>query len=253
MKHKNYLFAVRSVIGNRTEQQDCIGIVTGEKTFCVVVCDGMGGLKSGSSASTVAVETMSDIFKKINDDDIISDILINSIDILDEAVFMLTDESGNRLESGTTIVSIVIRGDELFWMSVGDSRLYIIRNDEMVQATRDHNYELYLNSVSETYTPTEKDIEMSQALISFIGMGGISIMDVSSNPVELIEKDVVLVASDGLYKALSDNEIKDIIYANDDVEKAADELLSVAEKNAPDTRDNTSFVLIKIDKGNSLE
>ncbi|MBR4765389.1 MAG: protein serine/threonine phosphatase 2C family protein [Clostridia bacterium] len=245
MKHGNYMYAVRSIIGNRAEQQDCVGVVTGNELLCVVVCDGMGGLNGGNSASAVAVEVMTDIFKKINDDDIIPEVLINSVDVLDEAVFMLTDETGNRLESGTTIVSVIIRNKDLFWMSVGDSRLYLIRNDEMVQATRDHNFELYLESVSETYTPTEKDLEMSQALISFIGMGGISVMDVSSNPVELIESDIILVASDGLYKALSDDEIKRIIKTNDNVETAADELLVAAEKAAPDTRDNTSFILIK--------
>ena len=245
MKHGNFVYAVRSVIGNRSEQQDCVGIVPENESLCAVVCDGMGGLNSGSSASTVAVEVMTDIFKKINDDDAIPEALMNSVDILDEAVFMLTDETGNRLESGTTIVCVIIRNKELFWMSVGDSRLYLIRNDELVQATRDHNYELYLDSVSETYTPTEKDLEMSQALISFIGMGGISVMDVSSNPIELIKGDVILAASDGLYKALSDDEIKRIIKSYDDVEKSADEMLSAAEKAAPDTRDNTSFILIK--------
>ena len=246
MEFNNCSYAVRSIIGNRTEQQDSVGVVTGEKTLCAVVCDGMGGLNGGKSASRVAVDAMVDIFRQIKENEPMSEVLVNSVDILDEAVFMLVDETGNRLESGTTVVSVIINNNDLFWMSVGDSRLYLIRNDEMVQATRDHNYELYLDSVSETYTPTESDMEMSQALISFIGMGGISVMDVSSNPVLLVEGDVVLITSDGLYKAISDEEIKKIIKNNSDVETAADELLSEAEKAAPDTRDNTSFVLIKI-------
>lgn len=242
---ENLNYVVRSVIGNRDEQQDCVDVFSDDDFFAAVVCDGMGGLNGGSAASKIAVNKAVESFSQREQFDSIPDMFINSIDILDEAVYTLTDANGNRLEAGSTIVSICIENSNLYWMSVGDSRLYILRNNEMIQATRDHNFSLYLDSVKDSYSPTAEDIDSSDALISFLGMGGISTMDISSNPVLLEENDIILITSDGLYKVLDDEKIKIVISEKDDIEDAANQLLLLAEQSAPDTRDNISFILIK--------
>lgn len=245
MDDTKFNYTSRSVIGNREEQQDYLSTDVSDGVFLAVVCDGMGGLNCGNAASITAVNEMVSIFRNRTADESIPDMFTESIDILDEQVFTLVDESGERLKAGTTIVAAAIENGSLYWMSVGDSRLYIFRNGDAAQATRDHNYQLYLDSVKNTYRPTQEDFDQSEALISFIGMGGISVMDISRNPFPLMDGDVLLLTTDGLYKAVPQEEIKRIVFSNPDISKAADLLLEQAEALAPSTRDNISFVLIK--------
>lgn len=246
MRKYIYDYAERSVIGTREEQQDSLGVLNMDDAFAVVVCDGMGGLEGGFKASSASVETLLSLINSRDESESISSLYLRSIDILDERVYAFIDDEGRKLNAGTTVVSAFIENDELFWMSVGDSRLYIVRGNEIVRATRDHNYFLTLNAMPEGFVPSEEDISKGEALISYIGMGGVEIMDISTNPVAVVPEDFILLTTDGLYKAVPDEKIKEILLASSDIQKTADELIRTAEELSPDSRDNISFVLINI-------
>ena len=249
MKIGNLTYAVRSVIGNRDEQQDCVGILAEGDSLLAVVCDGMGGLEGGALASSTSVSTLIEIFKKRDTTEKVSELYCYSVDVLDERISSFVDENGYRLNAGSTIVSVFVENGNFNWMSVGDSRLYLLRGDDIVQATRDHNYFLKLDdmrqTIGEEFKPTDSELAKGNALISFIGMGGIEIMDISMNPIALLPGDSILITSDGLFKVLSDMNIKEIIKTNENIESAADSLLEMTEKLSPDDRDNISFVLIR--------
>lgn len=238
-------YSLRNDIGTRDEQQDYAVVYSEPNFFAAVVCDGMGGLDGGYAAGKCAAETMVDLIKTRDKTESISNLFLNSVDILDERVSNLKNRSGEKIDTGTTLVSVVIEKGYLYWLSVGDSRLYLMRQNELVQATRDHNYSLILNSMPKGYTPTQEEILKKDALVSYIGMSGIEIMDISRNPVLLVENDIMLLTTDGLFKALTDTQIKSILTKNNTVEETAEELLSAAEKTAPDSRDNITFVFIK--------
>jgi len=213
-----------------------------------VVCDGMGGLSEGKTASLTVVEKIKELyFSKENDIDY-PDFFLNSVDILDESVFNLRNEFGDKIKTGTTIVAIAIEKDCLFWFSVGDSRLYIIRGNEIVRATRDHNYFLSLNQSLKSGTITQKqyDDEASKGdtLISFIGMGGIDLMDINKEPLKLSSGDIMLLTSDGLYKILKDDEILNSV-KNENVEGALETLMKNLITKNKTSQDNTTCILIK--------
>lgn len=246
-----YESAVRSVLGTRDEQQDYVILKNDNNALLAVVCDGMGGLYAGNKASELAATELTLQYKNKDTDETITDFFLNVIDILDEKVFSLVDRENNNMHSGTTIVAAHLEGDNLNWMSIGDSRLYVIRNNEIVQATRDHNYNLNLNEMlqngaisAETYMAEKR---RGDSLISFIGMGGIEIMDISKNPLIVQKGDYILVTTDGLFKILSDDQIRKIITSEKDIEDLADDLISEASNLASGEQDNTTFVLIKID------
>lgn len=240
-------YAVKSDIGTRAEQQDTVSVFEGgDSFFAAAVCDGMGGLNGGSAASRTAADAFVETVKSRNSDESISELLLHCVDIMDESVFKLKAPDGSRLDAGTTVVSVVIENGDLYWMSVGDSRLYVLRGDEFVRATRDHNYFLSLSEMPEDYVPGADEVAKGNALISFIGMGGIDVMDVSSNPVKLYENDCILLTSDGLFKALSEKIMKEILSSEGNLNLIADKLIAKCEKLSPNVRDNISFVLIKI-------
>lgn len=252
MKIGNLAYAVRSVIGDRDEQQDSVAVLAEEGSLLAVVCDGMGGLAGGALASSMAASTLVEIFKKRNVSEKVSDTYCYSVDVLDERISSLVDDEGERLNAGSTVVSVFVDGSDLNWMSVGDSRLYLLRGDDIVQATRDHNYFLRLNdmrqTIGEEFKPTDGELAKGNALISFIGMGGIEIMDISMNPISLLPGDFALLTSDGLFKVLSDAEIKSIITEAVDVETAADRLLCTVEETCSEDKDNISFILINVEE-----
>lgn len=234
---------LRSVIGTRDEQQDCAACINGQNALAAIVCDGMGGLDDGYAAAEGAVQTFTSLFKAYDNSRPVPDFLLKSVDILDEKVCSLRKGAN----SGTTLVAAIIEGDKLYWLSVGDSRLYILRRGEFVQATRDHNYAMVLDSRKD-YVPTESDISKKAALVSFIGIGGVTTMDITSKPVSLANGDIILITSDGLYNSLPDEKIKEVLMNNEDIGTAADILIADAEKNSPDIRDNTTFIIIKTEK-----
>jgi len=251
----NYIATMKSVIGTRAEQQDSAFQKVNDQGVIAIVCDGMGGLESGRLASIATIEKFKELCEKKDPSEAFPSFFLKAVDILDEFVFHLKSESGERLGAGTTLASAAIENDNLFWLSIGDSRLYILRGDEFVQVTRDHNYFLRLDQMRQ-----EKEINESQyqaeairgeALISFVGMGGIEVMDLSNAPFKLLPKDTLLLTTDGLYKALSDEEIKQCLYITD-IEEAIATLINKASEKAQKAQDNTTCVIIRYNEEDAL-
>jgi protein phosphatase len=199
-------------------------------------------------ASLAAVEKFKDLYGKKAPDESLPDFYLKAIDILDEFVYHLTNKMGER--GGTTIVAAIIEQDQLFWLSAGDSRLYILRGNEFVQATRDHNYSLRLQQQLESGEIDKKKFEKESnrggALISNKGMGGIKEMDISNEPFKLKHGDTILLTTDGLYKALSDDEIHQCLRLAS-INEALDTLFHRATETATKAQDNTTCVIIRYD------
>ena len=138
-----YWVAYSTHIGTRKYQQDAVKIPDKNKqkeskNICVL-SDGMGGMQGGEIASNLTVNTLFDDFynQKVENCPAFFSEEIKKVDAL---VAGIKDETGKTIESGATLVSIVIDGNNLYWASVGDSRIYIIRGDEIAQVNAEHNY-----------------------------------------------------------------------------------------------------------------
>jgi protein phosphatase len=243
-----YDAAVKSIIGTRGEQQD--------RAFCraeggcvfAAVCDGMGGMSEGHIASGITIEKIKALYDAKNGEEAAPAFFLRVVDILDESVVSLKNGEGGRLEAGTTITAVIIEGNKLFWLSVGDSRLYLLRGGEIAQVTRDHNYFLSLNQMKDgkQIDQAQYDAESRKggALISFIGMGGVEIMDINEKPFILQQGDTALLTTDGLYKSLPDSEILRLL-SGGGAETALNSLIEEATNRAAKFQDNTTCVVIR--------
>ena len=251
MEKYKYSLASYSILGTREEQQDSYYHVMDNEGGIALVCDGMGGQKSGRMASQMVVEKFKDFYEKRDESESIPSFYLEVIDILDEAVFNIKDENGERLKAGTTLLAATIKKDDLYWLSIGDSRMYILRDKEFAQITRDHNYSLQLNqqledeAISEFYYNME--LKKGNYLISFIGVGGIDVMDVNHKPFKLQENDTILLTTDGLYKLLPDEDIAECL-AMENLEEAVTRLIEKATQNVKKTQDNTTCIAIRIEE-----
>jgi PPM family protein phosphatase len=242
-------------IGTRQYQQDSYFIpdsvplqVLKRKGCLCVLCDGMGGLDGGEDASRLCTESLSYAYYYKNETTNIYDFFEGEINGLDEKVSRLEDRSGNKIRAGTTIVCALIKDNRLYWASAGDSRIYLVRGDNIMQLTRDHNYALSLARDVRNGLITEEEAEADpekDSLISYVGMNGLEILDINAKGLSLQKGDTVLLSSDGLFRTLSEDEIAFIIKENqNDMELAAHILIAKAfDKNKP-YQDNMSAVLM---------
>ena len=255
----SYNIAHRSEIGMREEQQDSWFVKLEEGRACCAVCDGMGGHSYGSSASRAAADTMRGLYVSKAEAYPYPDFFENAIDILDENVLTIQDRSDGQRQpgkaraaagsAGTTIVSAAVDGDDLYWLSVGDSRLYIIRGRSVARATRDHNYFLRLDYLLRNgeIDKDEYDAEAARGehLISYLGMGGVAIYDINDTPFKLLDGDMVLLCSDGIYRTYNDSQI--LALAGGRSPEAA--INALFDGAATLFEDNATCVIIKYEVG----
>lgn len=246
-------FSIISVMGDRAEQQDSFGYSLKNNEGIVVLCDGMGGHEGGRVASNVAVNCfISDYdaeYPSNNPDQLLIDCAIK----IDKKIASLTDPDGKLLKAGSTAVALVIKEKKLYWCSVGDSRAYLLRNSEFVQITQDQNYKTVLNEKLRAGVITEidyqKELKRGEALISYIGIGNLSLIDYNSSPLELESKDRLIIMSDGLYKLVSDNEMQRVIenFKNkSEALQALDMKAKKAAKHNSVSRDNMTVAIIEV-------
>lgn len=246
--------------GRREYQQDAV-YVTPSKKFAAnrktrvmaVVCDGMGGMADGGKASRTAIQMMINGFQNVQNQPQmnIPGFFRSAIVTIDKTIASFPKENGRG--SGTTMVAAIAEENKLYLASVGDSRIYIIRENnnqtEMRQITRDHNYWLRLQEMVAQGKMTQEEAmgkRQKEALISFLGIGNVSLMDISTEPIPMQYGDIVMLCSDGITKTLPDHQIKSIILDDKNpIEQKAVQLVEAAIHGNTHSQDNTSVAILQ--------
>ena len=152
-------------------------------------------------------------------------------------------------QGGTTIAAVLLEGNALHWISVGDSKIYIFRENTMVSATREHNYQMVLDQRlhrGEISLPTYKRESAKGAhLVSYLGKGQLPYLDISTTPFLLHRGDIVLLCSDGLYKSLHESTLQNILCQyQGDFETLGSYLMYLTQLHR-EVRDNTTVIAIR--------
>ena len=240
-------YIASSSIGGRSSQQDSLFVGEKGQEILAVVCDGMGGMNGGERASELAVQMLAEAFFTQEIPSVPAfyrDIVYKA----DDGVYLLQD-GGKPMGAGTTIVSVIIRDNGLYWLSVGDSKIYIYRKGKMICPVVEHNYRMILNRMLAEgkidRTAYNNELPKAEALVSYLGMGGLKYMEINQNPFLLEVGDQILLCSDGLYKSLDEEEILDILDHRMNLDVKAKMLIDKALANGGAKQDNTSIVLIQ--------
>lgn len=252
-------FSILCSIGEREDQQDCFAYALSDDGGMFVVCDGMGGLNAGADASRAAANILITAYEKeqgLSDDSkkAPGDLLYEATLAADRCISELCGPENEQSHAGSTEVAIIIKDKKLYWNSVGDSRALLFRGNEYVQFTQDQNYLTVLNEQLRTGLITNEEFEREkeergEALISFLGMGDLQLIDYNELPLNLLEGDRILIMSDGLYKFVEEEGIVSVIRNFSNPGDALQALEMKAERNGKRTdisRDNLTAILIKI-------
>lgn len=251
-ENENVVMTLLSTIGNRADQQDSAAYLIDNTSLLVTICDGMGGHEGGKKASRLAVSRLTE--KPVTDADAeVNGDLLDRVTRIDQEIAGMCDESGNPLKGGTTVVAVSIRDNRLHWVSVGDSRMYLQRGEDLVQVTYDHVYAVALEENREVGLIDEhfyeSESENKEALISFLGRNGLPLIDSNNSPFLLKSGDKILLMSDGLYKYVEKSEMNSVISNFAKPTEALKALNMKAERWAQKNqirRDNMTVALISI-------
>jgi serine/threonine protein phosphatase PrpC len=142
---------------------------------------------------------------------------------------------------GTTMVAALIDGPAMSFASVGDSRLYHLRNRTMQQLTKDDSWVSALARESDTDESHFKDHPMRHVLTNVVG--GRSELKLTISQATLEDQDILLLCSDGLYRALKEPVMTTILGELPDLQSAVEQLVKTAVEC--DGSDNTSAVAVR--------
>lgn len=241
-----------SIMGTRKYQQDYAYFYTGEKEVLAVVCDGMGGLEGGERASKTAVQQLVQDYHRMKELRSVPEFLSQEARRMNQAVASLKNKKGQPLKAGTTLVAAYFRENQMYWVSVGDSKIYLIRGSQIRSVNREHNYRLTLLNQLEAGSITREEYDREErtpqadALISFLGMDYLKLVDGNQTPIVLQPGDMVMLCSDGIYKSINESQVCAMVRDNDlDMNIAADRTTAMAMRYGMRGQDNTTVVLVK--------
>lgn len=222
----------------RSSNQDWVEVRNFEDSSCLsVVCDGVGGSAGGEIASKEAASTIVSYFEQ-HPKYSIKDLILESIKVANERIIELSNSNESISGLGTTSVVAFVEKNMLHVANVGDSRAYIISNEEIVQVTEDHSVVNELVNQGKITSEEAKNAPNKNIITRALGHFN-SNADYYNRILEHNQK--VLLCSDGLTNCLSDEEIKNIVIKNPP-ESAVDLLIS--ESNAHGSPDNVTVSLI---------
>lgn len=240
--------AKASLLGDREQNQDRVGVLRRGDTLLAVVLDGMGGHSKGDLAAQVGLDCMMAKFANvklplIQEQRFLSELIFEA----HEAVIKAGAGVSMDMMPRATVAVCLIQRDRMLWAHVGDSRIYLIRDNKVLTRTRDHTHvEMLLQQglISESQI---NEHPMRNFVESCLG-GEIEMSILSeSGPMDVKAGDTIMLCSDGLWGAYKDFELSEkLTNDNMDLQLLNEQLCEEAVVRCSPISDNTSCVILKV-------
>lgn len=217
-----------------------------KNTLLCVVCDGMGGAKSGNVASSLAVDVFSQEIQRTwtpsMEWDKTDQMMKNAVKLANFTVYDQAMQFEEFSGMGTTLVAALVRGNRVSLINVGDSRAYVINQKGIRQITRDHSVVQMMVDRGELTAEMAKSYPGKNLITRAVGTEMTISGDIFRQ--ELSRGDFLLLCSDGLSNLLDDQEILFEVVHGVNKERCCKRLLDIAvSRGAPD---NVTSVLISV-------
>ena len=215
-------------------------------TLLCVVCDGMGGAKSGNIASSLAVDVFSQEIERTwtpnMEWDKADQLLKNAVKLANFTVYDQAMQFEEFDGMGTTLVAAFIRGRKVSFINVGDSRAYIINQNGIRQITKDHSVVQMMVDRGELTAEMANSYPGKNLITRAVGTEITVSSDIFRQ--ELNKGDFLLLCSDGLSNLMDDQEILFEVVHGVNKERCCKRLLDIAiSRGSPD---NVTCVLVSL-------
>ncbi len=231
----------------RTQNQDAYQIEQLDRnTLLCVVCDGMGGARSGNIASTLAVDVFTQEVKRTwtasMDHEAINQMLRSAVKLANFTVYDQAAQFEEFSGMGTTLVAALVRGREVTVVNVGDSRVYSVNPGGIKLLSKDHSLVQMMVERGELTPELARSYPGKNFITRAIGTETVVECDLFHYSVD--RGDCLLLCSDGLSNMMDDQEILFEVVHGVSKQHCCQRLLDIAKnRGAPD---NVTCVLIQI-------
>ena len=234
--------------GGREKNEDRMGYCYTRESGLFVLADGMGGHPEGEVAAQLALQTISALYQKearpvIKDT---TEFLSSAVMAAHHQIVRYASEKGMLDTPRTTLVVCILQGAGATWVHCGDSRLYVVRDSELLTRTRDHSYLEQQNAVAARVEHINRNI-----LFTCLGSPTKPVFDITG-PVILQQGDKLLLCSDGLWGSLSDDEIVSHLSAKS-VSDAVPDLVERALRAGGEHCDNVTVLAMEWETPDAFE
>lgn len=233
----------------RDHNEDCIGYDIG--SGIAVLADGMGGHQAGEIASKMAVEHVlrrlksllaREAARSITGSQMLH-IVSHTISRSNRRIYEASESNSARNGMGTTVVAAVIKDSRLYAGHVGDSRLYLLRDDQLRRVTRDHS--LVQDLIDKGFYAEDEAHLASISHVVTRALGTAADVEVDLLQHEAVDEDLYLLCSDGLSDMISDTMMEQVLRRHaDSLEERARKLIGLA--NLYGGKDNISVILMRV-------
>ena len=254
-------YAVDQDIGGRENQEDFAQVYPLDSAgspcseLLCVLADGMGGYAGGEIASRVVVSSFARVFKAQRNSLSPSGALLYAAQQADEALRCRKASEPTELSSmGATLCAAWIKNGQLHFINVGDSLLYLFRDNQLYRLNHLHNHreDMQRQAISQgldwnVVSKMDSVVRYGSRITSYVGGTGINQAHCPDDSVHLQQGDVILLASDGLL-TLTSREIAETMrpYAGSTVSQDVDRMLDLVLAKHARHQDNVSTILVRI-------
>jgi PPM family protein phosphatase len=212
------------------------------------VADGMGGAQAGEVASRIAAGAF-EKRSQVSEGEPAEGQLEEIAQAANRQIHQLAQEDSSRAGMGTTLTSALVRGDEVSFGHVGDSRAYVLRDGKLKRLTKDHSL---VEELRRQGRLTEEEAEEHpQRSIITRALGPEPSVNVDTMTFPARDGDVFLLCSDGLTTMVSDDEIREILVESRSLRSAVGKLVDAANRGGG--RDNITAVAFRLADADAKE
>ena len=237
--------------GSREKNEDRMGYCYTRESGLFVLADGMGGHPEGEVAAQLALQTISALYQKearprVREP---AEFLATALMAAHHQIIRYASEKGMLDTPRTTLVACIVQGTSATWVHCGDSRLYVVRNGELLTRTRDHSY--LEQQAAAGAGVVRMDRINRNILFTCLGSPTKPVFDVTG-PVPLQQGDRLMLCSDGLWSGLSDADIVRHL-SGKPVAEAVPDLVEDALRKGGEHCDNVTVIAMEWETPDTYE
>jgi PPM family protein phosphatase len=222
--------------------------VIADKGVLAVVADGMGGHASGEVASHLAVEVISRAYYEAEGDAHAA--LQEAIKQANREIFSAASEKESLKGMGTTCVALAVKGRRAYCAHVGDSRLYVVRDDHIYQLTEDHSAVMEMVRLGIISREDARHHPDKNVILRAVGTQAEVEVETWREPADVRAGDQFLLCSDGLSDLVAADEIRGALAAHDP-HAASAALVALARERGG--HDNITVAVVRVGAAGEAE
>ncbi|MFD1455535.1 Stp1/IreP family PP2C-type Ser/Thr phosphatase [Levilactobacillus lanxiensis] len=236
--------AYRTSIGKqRNDNEDYVDVFTNQAgKHLAIIADGIGGHQGGDVASAMAVSHLGHEFEqtKLTTPDAARQWIATEITAENQSIIDKSNQFADLNGMGTTLVAALYFTEEVVIANIGDSRAYLMRDDELRQLTEDHSLVNELVKRGEISRQAARHHPQKNVIIRSLGISDDARFDLNTYP--LVLGDQLLLCTDGLTNMVDDHQIQAVLTSDQTPKEKCDQLIDMA--NAAGGLDNITVLLL---------